>query len=158
MFKEIVLKIVLISFVVYPLLYFLFGYFVAWQFQDARLLYSGSVEKLPFFSHFASAFSDDPWLYPWQVLRGLIWVSIAVPVIRMSTGGWRETGVMVGLLFAIIMNIQHLLPNPYMPRIVSMAHLMETAPSNFILGFSITWLLNRHHDSAKDLFNSRLFS
>ncbi|MBA7713546.1 hypothetical protein ES703_122549 [subsurface metagenome] len=117
-FKEIVLKIVLISFVVYPLLYFLFGYFVAWQFQDARLLYSGSAEKLPFFTHFASTFSDDPWLYPWQVLRSLIWVSIAVPVIRMSIGGWRETGVMVGLLFAIIMNIQHLLPNPYMPRII----------------------------------------
>jgi hypothetical protein len=151
-FKEMVLKICGISLVVYPLLYFLFGYFVLWQFAEARLLYSGSTDRLPFFSHWVVTFTEDPWLYPWQILRGLIWVTVAAPVIRMSSTGWKETGVITGLLFAILMNIQHMLPNPYMTPIIRMAHFLETAVSNFILGFSITWLLNRHHQNIKDLF------
>ena len=133
----------IVAAVVYPVLYFGFGYFVLWQFPAAREMYSGSTEKLPFFIHMARTIQNDPWFYPWQVLRGILWVLLALPVIRMSMAKWRETGVQVGLLFAVLMNAQHLLPNPYIPLVVRMAHLLETATSNFILGFLTVYFICR---------------
>jgi hypothetical protein len=47
----------------------------------------------------------------------------------------------VGLLFAVLVNAQLLLPNPYMPDAVRMAHLIETASSTFIFGLLVGWLL-----------------
>jgi hypothetical protein len=140
---DLLARIAIIAVFIYPLLYFSFGYFVLWQFSEARVFYSGTPQKLPFFSHMASLMKNDPWLYPWQVLRGFIWVGIAMPVIRMSRAGRWETTVLVGLLFAILMNAVHIIPNPYMPGVVSKAHLLETATSNFILGFLTTLLLSR---------------
>jgi hypothetical protein len=140
---DLLARIAIIAIFIYPVLYFIFGYFVLWQFSEARVFYSGTPQKLPFFSHMASLMQNDPWLYPWQVLRGFIWVGIAIPVIRMSRAKWWETAVLVGLLFAILMNAVHIIPNPYMPGIVSKAHLLETATSNFILGFLTTLLLSR---------------
>ncbi len=142
--RELWGRIAIIAVAIYPVLYFSFGYFVFWQFSEGRQFYSGSTQKIPFFSHMASMIRDDPWIYPWQILRGLIWVWIAIPVIRMSRARWGETAVLVGLLFAILMNAAHILPNPYMPRVVSMAHLLETATSNFIFGFVTTLLLSRN--------------
>ncbi|HZO19986.1 MAG TPA: hypothetical protein VFB46_13430, partial [Gemmatimonadaceae bacterium] len=82
-----------------------------------------------------------PWLVPFQILRALLWVAIAVPVIRMMKGQWQETALAVALLFSVVMNAQLLLPNPYMPEPVRMAHLVETASSNFIFGAFLGWLL-----------------
>lgn len=62
----------------------------------------------------------------------------------MSRAKWGEKAVLVGLLFALLMNAAHILPNPYMPRVVSMTHLLETATSNFIFGFVTTLLLSRN--------------
>jgi hypothetical protein len=42
-----------------------------------------------------------------------------------------------------------LLPNPYMPEPVRMAHLVETASSNFIFGVFIGWLLMQRHAVPK---------
>jgi len=47
-----------------------------------------------------------------------------------------------------VMNAQLLLPNPYMPEPVRMAHLVETASSNLIFGFFIGWLLTQRHAFA----------
>ena len=60
----------------------------------------------------------------------------------------------VALVFAVVMNSGLLLPNPYMPEAVRMAHLVETASSNFVFGCAIVWLLHRHHDSLSDLFKA----
>lgn len=149
---ELALKIALIALVVYPALYFLFGYYVLWQVPEARELYSGSRDLAPFVAHMRGVLADDPWIYPWQVARGLVWVALAVPVLRMSRAGWPETAVIVGLLFAVLMNAIHIVPNPYMSSVVRRAHFLETATSNFILGLVITWLLHRSHRSLGDLF------
>jgi hypothetical protein len=145
----LVARVALIAVVIYPVLYFLFGYFVLWQFEEARVLYSGTSLKLSFFSHMATTVQEDPVIYPWQVLRGLLWILLALPVIRMSRAKWWDTAVQAGLLFAVLMNAGHLIPNPYMPRIVSMAHLIETATSNFILGFITVFFLLRYKNSSR---------
>jgi hypothetical protein len=59
-----------------------------------------------------------------------------------------ETALAIGLLFAVVMNAQLLLPNPYMPEPVRLAHLIETASSNFIFGVLIGWLLTQPNDGS----------
>ncbi len=129
-----------ITAVVYVVLYFTFGYYVAWQSPDVRAYYGGT-DPGSFVAQMGTVFRDRPWLVPFQLLRGLLWAAIAVPVVRMMRGSWQETALALGALFAIVMNAQLLLPNPYMPEAVRMAHMLETASSNFIFGCFVGWLL-----------------
>lgn len=84
-----------------------------------------------------------PWLAPFQAARGLLWAGLAIPVLRMTRGTFWHAGLAVSLLFAVLMNAQLLLPNEHMPQAVRMVHLVETASSNFILGWWIAWLFWR---------------
>jgi len=127
--------------VVYVVLYFTFGYFVAWQNPAVREYYGGVDNG--FLSQMGSVLRDTPWLVPFQIFRALCWVAIAVPVVRMLKGGWLEAALTLALLFSVLMNAQLLLPNPYMPETVRMSHLVETASSNFIFGMVTGWLLLR---------------
>lgn len=127
--------------VAYVILYFTFGYFIAWR-NPALREYYGGVDN-GFVSQMGSVLRDTPWLVPFQILRSLFWVAIAVPVVKMLRGGWVESALILGLLFGVLMNAQLLLPNPYMPETVRMSHLVETASSNFIFGLLIGWLLLR---------------
>jgi len=78
-----------------------------------------------------------------------------MPVIRMMRGRWPETALAIGLLFAVLMNAQLLLPNPYMPEAVRMTHLIETASSNLIFGLLVGWLLTQRHGFAKVAIEQR---
>ena len=71
----------------------------------------------------------------------------ALPIIRMMKGSWWEAGLAVALLFAVPMNPGHLLSNLIMPEGVRIAHLLETAPSNFIFGWVVVGLLHRCHSA-----------
>jgi hypothetical protein len=66
----------------------------------------------------------------------------------MMKGKWPETALAIGSLFAVT-NAQLLLPNPYMPETVRITHLFETAPSNFVFGLLIGWLLAQRHQFTK---------
>jgi len=131
----------------YLILYFTFGYFIAWQNPAVREYYGGT-DPGSFFAQMSIVLRDTPWLVPFQILRAMLWIVVALPVIRMMKGSWPETALVIALLFSVVMNSQLLLPNPYMPDAVRMAHLIETASSNFIFGFLIGWLLSQRH-SAK---------
>jgi hypothetical protein len=126
---------------VYVLLYFLFGYFVAWQWADVRSFYSGSSDIEPFFAHVAGLIGGDPLIFPWQLLRGLLWVGLAVPVILMMKGRRWEVSLALGLLFGLLLTIPLVIPNPLMPPTVRLAHFLETSTSTFVYGWLIGWLL-----------------
>ena len=145
--KEWAWKLEVIA-IAYLILYFTFGYFIAWQNPAVREYYGGSDEG-SFFANMSTVLANTFWLIPFQILRAMLWVAIALPVIRMMKGQWQETALTLGLLFAVLMNAQLLLPNPYMPEAVRMTHLIETASSNFIFGFLIGWLLAQRHEFAK---------
>ena len=136
------IKIIVLIVVVYPMLYNLAGYFIAWQFESVRLFYTDSTDIKPFGAMLIENLRSG--LYFFQIPRGLIWVLLALPVYYSVEGTYIRKGIMIGLLFATLMNAQHLLPNPYFPTAVSLAHFIETYLSNFIWGFSIAWLLNWH--------------
>ncbi len=145
--SEWVWKLAVIAFV-YVILYFTFGYFIAWR-QPAVQEYYGGIDPGSFLAQMRTVVRNTPWLIPFQIVRALFWVALALPVIRMLKGGRTETALAIGLLFAVVMNARLLLPNPYMPEPVRMAHLAETASSNLIFGVFIGWLVTQRHAYAR---------
>lgn len=123
---------------VYLALYYLFGYFVAWQDPVVRDYYGGA-DPESFLGHMLSVARDTPWMLAVQLARGLLWVALALLVRRMMRGGWWESGLATALLFSVPA-LYLLLPNPLMPEPVRMAHLLETAPYQFLFGFWVAWL------------------
>src|SRR5215204_393529 len=136
---EWVVKLSLVV-IAYVIIYYTFGYFIAWQSAAVRAYYGGS-DPGSFLAQMSSVVRDTPSLLPLQAMRALMWAALAVPVIRMMKGRWWEAGLAVGLLFAVVMCSQLLLPNPLMPWEVRMAHLLETASSNFLFGWLLVLLL-----------------
>jgi hypothetical protein len=126
--------------IVYIIIYFTFGYFIVWQSAAVRAYYGGS-DPGSFLAQLSTVVRDQPLLLLLQAVRAILWTAIAVPVIRMMKGQWWEAGLVVALLFAVVMSSQLLLPNPLMPPEVRMAHLLETASSNFLFGWLIVLVL-----------------
>jgi len=135
--------------IAYLVIYFTFGYFIAWKSAAVRAYYGGS-DPGSFLAQMRSVVRDTPLLLPLQVVRAILWTAIAVPVIRMMKGQWWEAGLAVALLFAVVMNSQLLLPNPLMPQEVRMVHLLETATSNFLFGWLIVLILRGWRQSATE--------
>jgi len=128
--------------VIYLNLYFVFGYYVAWQSPDVRQLYAGTTAIEPFLQHMAGVVQGNPWIFPFQLLRGLMWIGLALPVVRMMKGRAWETALAVGLALGLLLTSQLLIPNPYMSAPVRLAHFLETSSSNFIYGALIGWLFS----------------
>jgi hypothetical protein len=126
----------------YVAVYFTFGYYVAWRSPAVTAYYRG-VDPGSFGAQLASVLRDTPWLPAAQAVRGLLWAALALVVLRTARGSTVEKAVMTGLLFSVVMTSGLLLPNPYMPFEVRMAHLVETASSNFLFGALVVRLLGR---------------
>jgi hypothetical protein len=116
----------------YLALYFGFGYVVAWQNPEVRALYEGGINQ--------SVFANER-LIPFQILRSLLWVLFALPIIRMTRGPIWQVGLIVGLLYALPMNMFHVIPNDLMTASVRLSHFVETTSSNFIFGLLVTGVL-----------------
>jgi len=125
--------------ILYLVLYFTFGYFIAWKSEAVRAYYGGN-DPGSFWAQISSVIRDTPLLIPLQVVRALLWTAIAVVVIRIMKGHWWEAGLAVALLFSV-MSAQLLIPNPFMPAEVRMVHLLETASSNFVFGWLVVTVL-----------------
>ena len=130
--------------VVYLVLYWGAGYFIAWQNPELRAFYGQPGEALPFFTHTANTLRHDPMLFPFQALRALLWVLCALPVIRGSRVNPWWTALLVGLSFSVPQNAGHILANPLLPiASVRLSHMIETASSTFIFGTIVVWLFHR---------------
>ena len=153
--KQWVWKLAVIA-VVYLVLYWMAGYFIAWRNPELRAFYGHPGEAAPFITHTLNTLRDDPLLFPFQMMRALLWVACALPVMRGSKVKPWWTAVFVGLLFSVPQNIGHILANPLIPLAsVRLSHLIETASSTFVFGLIVVWLLHREHVSFKDLFSCK---
>jgi len=132
--------------IAYVVIYFTFGYFIAWKSAAVRAYYGGG-DPGSLLTQMSSVMRETPWLIPLQAVRALLWAAIAVPVIRMMKGKWWETGLAVALLFGVVATCLLLLPNPLMPRDVRMVHLLETATSNFLFGWLVVLVLGGRRGS-----------
>jgi hypothetical protein len=126
-------KLALLGIVVYPLLFFGFGYYVAWQNPELRAFYQGT-DPGSFLQHMRNTLSGDPFLLFFEFFRGLLWAGMAALFLwTMKDRPWSAT-LLLALVFALIENDSHLFPNPLMPAVVRQVHFIETASSNFIFG------------------------
>lgn len=135
---------------VYWLLYFGFGYYVAWSSEALRTFYQGT-QPGSFPAALWQNLVNVPLVYPWQALRALLWVAFTLPVMMMVRAkGWKGA-LALALFVALPMNLGHLVPNPFMPDAVRLAHFVETTTSNFLFGLFLFWLLHRAHPSPSAL-------
>ncbi len=139
--------------VAYIVLYWLAGYFIAWQNPVLREFYGSPGAALPFWTHTINSLQTEYGLFLFQGLRGILWSLIAYPVIRGSKMAPFWTAVLVGLFLSVPQNIIHIIENPLMPIAgVRLSHMIETVSANFIFGLIVTWLLYREHRSLRNLF------
>ncbi len=122
-----------LAIIAYVMVYFVFGYYIAWR-NPAVAAYYGGSDPGSFLAQLQSVWADNPGLFGAQAVRGLLWTLIALLVIRIMRRTRGEMMLVLGLLFAVVMNAGLLLPNPYMPPDVRMTHLLETASSNLLCG------------------------
>ena len=131
--------------VFYVVVYFMFGYFVAWQWEETRLYYSGTRVIKPFFTHFWDLFfTKDPIIVPFQVLRGALWTLLAITIVRMMKANRWEASLTVALTFAVLLSLPlGLFPNPYMPPMVARSHFFEISSSMLLFGGIAGWVMHR---------------
>lgn len=141
---EWAVKLFVLSAIVYPVLFFTFGYFVAFRSDAVRVFY-GFSDLQPFFGHLAQVFGEDPLLLPFEAMRGALWVAFAVALVWTTRGGGWLGGLWAVLVFSLVQNDVHLLSNPLMPEEVRSYHFIETASSNAINAVLITWAMRRSH-------------
>ena len=129
--------------VIYLILYYGFGYYVAWKNPAVRAFYGGS-DPGNIFAQLAGIARSTPWMFPFQALRALIWILMLIPLTQMLKGNSWQTALMMAA-FLSVWSVQLITPNPYMPAEVASTHLVETLLSNFIFGWIVGWLLNRRY-------------
>jgi hypothetical protein len=129
--------------VLYVVIYFLFGYFVAWQWEETRLYYSGTTAIKPLFIHFRDLFLiEDPLIIPFQLMRGALWTLLAITIVRMMKAKRWENALAVALAFAVLFSLPlGLFPNPYMTPLVARAHFYEVSTSMLLFGGIAGWVL-----------------
>ena len=148
---QLIWKVAFLSVIVYPVLFWTFGYYVAFS-NPELVAYYGATHPGSFLAQIGNVWADDPFVFLFEVFRGLVWVALAAPVIRTTKGRVWEAGLIVALLFSLVQNDMHLIPG-VMPPSVRLSHFIETASSNFIFAVIITWLLHREHSSLRNLFS-----
>ena len=132
--KDLIPTLAILGILVYPLIYFMAGYLIAWQWESLRIYYTGSSEMSTFLQIMESNFSQG--IVTFQVARGLLWTVIGFLILRsLRSLSWQYQGLILGLLFSGLMSAQLLIPNPYMPTDIRMVHLLETGSSNLLWGY-----------------------
>ena len=148
---QLVWKVALLTVVIYPLLFWTFGYYVAYSNPELVAFY-GDTHPGSFLAQLSNVWAEDPLVFAFEILRGALWVALAAPVIRTTKGRVWEAGLIVVLLFTLVQNDVHLIPGA-MPPSVRLSHFVETASSNLIYAVILTWLMHRRHDSLRHLFS-----
>ena len=150
--KQLAIKLLGIA-LLYIILYWGAGYFIAWQNPDLRSFYGSPGGILPFWEHTSNTLTTDPGLFPFQALRAMLWTLCAIPIIRGSKLNVWRTAVLVGLFFTVPQVSGLIFENPLMPSTsVRLSHLFEGLASNIVFGMLVFWLLHREHSSIQDLF------
>ncbi len=131
------------SAVLYVMIYFTFGYYVAWRTPGLPEFYGGT-DPGTFLGQLANVMRDTPWLLLLQVFRGLIWTGIGWLIVGMHKGRPWEVVLATGVAFTVLMNASLLFPNPFWPPVVARAHAIELVSSNLLYGMLLAALLLWH--------------
>jgi len=119
--------------VVYIVLYFVFGYVIAWQNPELVNTYDSATNQAVF---------NITRMIPFQFMRGILWGLLALPILKYNKGSRLETALVLGLMLSLPLSIGLIFPNPFFPDAsVRMSHFVEITSSNFIFGLLITRIM-----------------
>lgn len=110
------------------------------------LYLAGQTLAQPYLSEFHRQVGVAP---QWQRLilqtgRALMLVGFVLPVIKMTTGGRWEAALTTASLLCVLGTVAPLLPpNPFLPRSVRLALLVEGGVTSFIYGLLVGYLFSR---------------
>jgi len=129
--KSFLIKLGVVA-IVYACIYMLFGYFIAWQFKELRIFYSGSPEKLCFWNHILS---NDPVIFPFQLLRGMLFVIFVMPLKYMIRT--KKAFITSICLVYSYLGYVFILPNVLFPNMARVGHLLEMTSSMLLFGIIV---------------------
>jgi hypothetical protein len=138
--KNIVVKLGIIG-VIYLCVYMFFGYFVAWQFEELRLFYTGSTEKLSFWGQMINNMKANPVIFPFQVIRGILFGIFVIPLTYMVKNSKFTFITSICLVYLCTATVL-IVPNVLFPDTVRIGHLVEMSSSMLLFGIivgSILW-------------------
>ena len=134
---------------VYIAVYMLFGYFVLWQFEEARIFYSGTPENIGFIG---VLMNNDPIVYPFQFVRGIMFSSFLLPLFYMLQEKGKKKFIVSVCLTYFTTTILLIVPNPLFPDIVRWAHFIEMFSSMLLFGIITGIIL---YTPGKGILSSR---
>jgi hypothetical protein len=79
---EWVWKLALIT-TAYLMLYYTFGYFIAWK-NPAVQAYYGGTDPGRFSAQLGQIWGATPWMFPFQAFRAMLWTAFTLPIIRST--------------------------------------------------------------------------
>jgi hypothetical protein len=125
-------------------LYYLCGYYIAWQNPALRQFYSGTTEIRSFWGQIAWIWSSTPWMFPFQAVRGLLFVGLTLPAVRMLRGGAGRVAFGTALMYAAWDGSTGLiLPSPIFPPSVAHSHLVELVVWGLLFGAFVGWSMSQ---------------
>ncbi|MDR7812714.1 hypothetical protein [Lacrimispora sp.] len=139
--KKLVISIVLVGFA-YMIVYFVFGYFIAWKLEAVRMFYSGDSQDIGFWAKLIENWRENPAIYPFQFMRGVLFGIAALPLLYMGWNRRREFIISICLIYlstAIVL----IIPNFLFPDTVRWAHFIEMFLSMLLFGV-MTGLIMSH--------------
>jgi len=137
-FSQLIIKLGLIG-ICYLIVYFTFGYYVAWQIKDLRIFYSGNPGDNGFISVLADNFHQKPAIYPFQFIRGVLFGLFVLPLVSMFKE--RPRVLLLSLILVFLSpGISLVIPNFLFPDTVRWAHFREMISSMFVFAV-IVWLI-----------------
>lgn len=128
--KQLLWRIPLLVVIVYPAIYLLFGSLLQ-MYLPAKAYYKSfqipSIEIVALF----------------QIFRGLLWMIPGILTFSYMKGDRINVAVISGLIFAIFMSAEILVPVDFMPLEVRYAHFIELSMSHFIWGIIMVLFLRK---------------
>lgn len=136
--RKLLTKLTVLGFC-YMVVYFIFGYFVAWQWEPLRVFYSGNLEQLTFIDKLVDNYRVQPLIYPFQYIRGILFALASLPLVLMMKKSSRN--ILVGLILVYLSTgIGLIIPNILFPDVVRWVHFLEMSTSMFCLAI-INWFV-----------------
>jgi len=130
--------------VAFVVLYYLCGYYIAWQNPALRQFYSGTTAIRSFWGQMAWTWSSTPWMFPLQAGRGLLFVALTLPAVRMLRGGTLRVAIGTALMYAVWDGSAGLIiPNPIFSPTIAHTHLVELAVWGLLFGAFVGRIMGR---------------
>ena len=119
-----------LAWLAFPVIYLLFGAMVA-------------PIVLPAYEQQAAGLVLPPMqvILPTQLLRRLLYLGSALPILLGWVGGWKRLALRLGWAFWVLTGLYGMLTGLWMPVSLRLAHSLEIGADSFVYAFVLAWTL-----------------